>query len=1228
MTSDENHPKTPQSLREEAILKFWDEAGIFEKTLKKDAPRGEFVFYDGPPYATGLPHFGHLLPSTIKDTIPRFKTMQGYHVQRKWGWDCHGLPIENLIEKKLGLADKKAIIDYGIDKFNRAARESVFEYDKEWQKVVHRLGRWIDMENAYHTMDPSYTESVWWSFKELHNKGLVYEGFRVMQICPRCETTLSNIEVGQGYKDVQDISVYVLFELENEPSTFFLAWTTTPWTLHGNAALAINPDIMYEKIKTTFTNDNIEIFIIIAKQALPNLQKLLPNSKFEVVEKFKGDKLIGTSYTPPFDTYFKEGSEFPIKDHESRRANAWKIYGAEFVTADSGTGIVHIAPAFGDDDYKLGSANNLPLLQHITFGGIARAELGETFAGKHVKDIENPQAYDIEVIKALAHSGKLFAKEKITHSYPHCWRCNTPLLNYATSAWFVEMTKLQSRAIEENNKVKWIPESVGTSRFGSWLENMRDWNISRSRFWGAPLPVWKGHETGKISVIGSIDELKKHIPKRNNFTVMRHGQSESNIHGFISSKVLGADGLTEVGREEIVAASEILLAKASEDNKNKITKIYASDFRRTRESAELIAELIGYPHKDIVYDERLRECLAGGFDGQSWAEHWSFFKNRNEKMFKRAPDGGESVFDVKTRSAEFMYEIDEQNENENILIITHGLPLRLVKGTAAGKTGRDLVRTGWSDVSDPNASLHEIDWRNLPHNESFELDIHRPYVDNIKWQDPETGEIMVRVPEVFDVWYDSGSMPYAQCHYPFENKEEFEKWKTAGDSSLFPADFIAEGLDQTRGWFYSLLSLGIGLFDRAPYKHVVVNGLILAEDGRKMSKSLNNYPPLMPTIEKYGADSMRFFLASSPATHGEEVSFSEKALDEVNKKVFNRLDNLYAFLNMYTQGELEEMNLSQIQDNLAKIKNPLDIWVLARLNQVISAVTKSFEAYQLDRAMRTLNEFIDDVSTWYVRRSRDRFKTEGSDRQHAIFTTRFVLENISRLMAPVTPFIAEDLYKKVRFVETAADSDSVHLQNWPLTIPLTPQNSDRKDLTPEGQKGFEDQVIAEMKAVQDLVEQGLALRSAAKIKVRQPLASFTYALESADSIVLSPDMEEILKDELNVKEVSRGEALTLDTEVTDELKGEGAVRDLMRAIQEERKNQDLNPKDLIDLIIAVQESGGESEVILRKHEDMLKSAVNANNISYVTPEFIAQLENDITVPFLEGSISFTFEISA
>jgi isoleucyl-tRNA synthetase len=1276
-----SEPKTPASLREEEVLAFWDKERIFEKTLKstKNPSNGQlrkdFVFYDGPPYATGTPHFGHLLPSTIKDAIPRYKTMRGFHVSRRWGWDCHGLPIENLIEKELGLADKKAIIDYGIDRFNKAARDSVFRYDQEWKKVIHRMGRWVDMENNYQTMDSSYTESVWWSFAEFFKKGLVYEGFKTMQICPRCETTLSNFEVGQGYADVQDISVYVMFPLKNENKTYLLAWTTTPWTLHGNVALAVNPELTYVKAKL-LTGDHAGKTLILAEARLSVLKEAATESAaagYEIVEKMTGSELAAMyaeGYAPVFDTYSNGKNKFPLEAQEKFRDNAWKIQTADFVTADSGTGIVHIAPAFGDDDRKLADANGLPMIHHVGLNGHARPELGEPFAGRMVKPKDAPQSYDIEVIKALAHAGAadqngslLYAKEKITHSYPHCWRCGFPLLNYSTSGWFIETTKLQNRLIEENNRVNWVPPEIGSGRFGSWLENVRDWNLSRSRFWGAPLPVWRGVDSGRIHVLSSIAELKAKIKKRNSYTLMRHGESESNVLGIISSKDVTLHGLTDLGRQQVAAT----IAELKANTKKKITKIYASDFRRTRETAEFVADAFGIDRSEIVFDHRLGECSGGILDGKTWGEHWSLLSTPRERLLERVAEG-ESVLDVKIRATQAMYDIDAANEGEEILVVTHGLPLRLIKYASLGRTARDLLRTGWQDISDPNASLHDLDWRQLPHNETWELDIHRPYVDEVIWNDEESGEKMIRIPEVFDVWYDSGAMPFAQNHYPFEHAGEnisgdTISWNAVYEEDLtkapaippqFPADFIAEGLDQTRGWFYSLLTIGVGLFDQSPYRNVMVNGLILAEDGRKMSKSLRNYPDLWPTIQKYGADSLRFFLASSPAVRGEEVAFSEKNLDEVNKKIFNRIENMHSFLTMYAveekgreKGKLlprasDAYDDDEIAGFIAGLRHPLDLWVMARLNQTIDLVTTSLDRYLLDKATRPIADLIDDVSTWYLRRSRDRFKTDNADntdndasgaaaedkdkdkvsgttprgsdtedRDNAIFTLRFVLERLSRIMTPVTPFMAEHLYKKVRF----GNVESVNLMAWPEVIAHAEHAASTANTA---------HIIESMGTVRELVEGGLAMRSEFKIKVRQPLSSFTYVA----SAQLPVELEEIIRDELNVKKImyqQEGIGSVLDTNVTPELRKEGAVRDLIRAIQQERKNQNLMPQDSISIIIAAKH---EAETVIREFSRMIEQTVTASDISFVSDtktETDTEIGKGIAVDFImdNGGVQLT-----
>ncbi len=1100
--------------REEKTLAFWRERKIFEKSVENPpaggAKNGEFVFYDGPPFATGLPHYGHILPGTIKDIIPRYKTMRGYRVPRRWGWDCHGLPIENLVEKELGLETKKDIEKFGIEKFNERARASVLTYEKEWREIIPRTGRWIDMDNAYKTMDVSYTESVWWSFKNLFEKKLIYRGFKSMHLCPRCETTLSNFEVNQGYKDITDISVYVKFELVDEPNTFLLAWTTTPWTLPGNAALAINPNIKYQRIK----KDGAEYILA------QNLVEKVLKTDYEILEESVGEKLVGRSYKTLFDYYQKMG----------------KVYAADFVSTEEGTGIVHIAPAFGEEDYQLSLREKIPLIQHVGTDGRFKAEVAD-FAGELVKPKDDHQATDIKIIKYLAGKNLLFAKEKIVHSYPHCWRCDTPLLNYASSSWFLKVTdeKLKEKIIAENKKVQWVPEEIRDGRFGKWLEGARDWAISRSRYWGSTLPVWECAECKAQEVFGSVEELKKKLPQSGNkYYLMRHGEAESNVKGIITSDLNG-NSMTEKGREQV-------LEKLPFIKDAKISLIFSSDLVRTRETTEIIASELGYAQEKVIYDNRLRELNFGDYSGEDIKAYHRHFGSEDARFSARPPNG-ENLTDLRKRVMNLLYELESKYQDQNILLVSHGDPTWLMQIGAGGATP-DNADTSRAVFYLQNGEIKELNFVALPHNADYELDLHRPYIDEVKFKCGKCVGEMSRVPEVFDTWYDSGSVAFAS-----NNLRE-----------LVPADFIAEGLDQTRGWFYTMLVLGTALFGQSPYKQVVVNGLVLAEDGKKMSKRLKNYPELTDVLDKYGADALRYYLIASPLVRAEDAAFSEKGLDEVVKKIILRLENVLAFYELYQKENDNTENNREAK--LENSKNILDQWILSRLAELNREVTENLEKYELDKAARPLALFVDDLSTWYLRRSRKRLE--------ALTVLRHVLLEFSKILAPFMPFLAEEIYKKLK---SEKNKESVHLEVWP-----------------EWGK-VDEKLLNEMSEARRIVSLGLELRAQAGIKVRQPLAKLIIKNQ------ISGEYQEIIRDELNLKEiVSRSDLpteLELDTTLTAELREEGELRDLMRVIQDARKEAGLLPGEL-----AVLTANPAKQKLIEKNEVELKQTCALAEITF------------------------------
>jgi len=1153
-------PTSEVAAREEKIQAFWETEDIFNKSLVAPAgaePKGDYVFYDGPPFATGTPHYGHILAGTIKDAIPRFWTMNGYRVRRKWGWDCHGLPLENLIEKRLGLATKRDIEEYGVQNFNEAARDAVMEYADDWKKVVPRMGRFADMENDYKTMDSTYTESVWWVFSQLHKKGLVFEGFKSMHLCPRCGTTLSNFEVNQGYKDIKDIAVTVKLPLLNKAGevtdTSLLVWTTTPWTLPGNLAAAVNEEFEYVKVKLVKDGSHV----IVAKGRLVQLE----GEDFEIVETIEGVDLVGRRYQPPFN-YLKNQD---IPDIE----NAWQILHADYVElGEDGTGAVHIAPAYGDDDLKLAQANGVPLFHHVDEAGHFKDFVGDGLAGMLVKPKDNDEANidhkaaDIEVLKLLQASGAILKKENITHSYPHCWRCDTPLLNYATTSWFVDVPKIKDQLVANSSAVKWVPEHVGTNRFGKWLEGARDWAISRQRYWGAPLPIWKNPETGDFTVIGSLKELQEHVPKSGNaYYMMRHGEAESNLTESIRSAIDTTDALTEKGKQQLVDAIKNL-------KDTHIDLIVASPLMRTKESAQLVKEALGFSDEQLVFDERLIELQAGAtLEGKTWSEYQAQFSSE-AGAFTDTPAEGENRMDVVRRTADWLFETDKKYQGKNILVVSHLSALFGLEVAAKGLNPEEAGNAKVTQAMFENAEVRELSFTPFPHNDQFELDFHRPYIDNIALFAGETQ--LVRVPDVFDCWFESGSMPYGQHHFMGENSDEFLK-------EYFPAQFIAEGIDQTRGWFYSLIVLGTALFGKSPYENVIVTGLVLAEDGKKMSKSLQNYSDPMELVNRTGADAMRLYLLSSPIMRAEDLNFSEKEVLELQRKNIGRLHNVLAMYEMFADGTAANADSPQA----------LDQWIVTRLNELIQESTTGYKNYELDKATRPIGDFVDDLSVWYLRRSRDRFKGEdAADKALAVGTLRYALQQLSLVIAPAMPFYAEYLWQAVRGQEEA---QSVHLAAWPVAGPV------------------DEASIEQMEMVREIVTTALEARTKANLKVRQPVAGVTGP-------TLPEALAQIVLDELNAKKYTGHEAVqvSIDTALTPELIAEGAVRELMRAVQGKRKTDGLQPFDTIHLVVSTSVAG---QAVIELHAHLIQQTVGAQGIEFALTGGETVIAGDLTFIF-------------
>ena len=1097
--------KSERAQREENVLSFWKERKIFEKSIEKDSPRGEFVFYDGPPFATGLPHYGSLLSSIIKDVIPRYKTMRGFRVRRRWGWDCHGLPIENMVEQELGIKNKKEIEEMGVAKFNAACRNSVLRFLDEWKRFISRIGRFVDYDNSYKTMDNTYIESVWWALKNIHKKGLLYEGRKVLLYCPHCETPLAKAEVAMdhSYKDITEESITVEFRVKGENNRSFLAWTTTPWTLPGNVALAVNLDIDYVEIEKKDMGVGALVRFILAKDRLRNI---FANEEYEIVKEMKGSELVGLRYEPLY--------EIPAVKNTGKKA--WYVTSADFVTTDEGTGIVHTAVIYGENDYDLGLKLDLPMVPLLDSSAHFNDQSPDFIRGQYFKKAEKAIKEDLEKRNLL------FRREPYTHSYPHCHRCGTALLYNALSSWFINIQQVKERMIKLNEKINWIPKHLKHGRFLNIVENAPDWTISRNRYWASPLPIWKD-ENGKIYVIGSIDELKKMTRKSGNrYFLMRHGEAENNVKRIVSANN-APHRLTALGKEQIWRAADKLLSE-------KIDLIVASPITRARETAELMMGVLKLDSGSVKFDERLREFEAGEFDGRSEDEIKAYFSKHD--IFTEGVPGGENFIMTKRRVGEALQDLEKSYQGKNILVITHKICAWLL--VAAAKRLDNPGAEGLS-IYMKNGEVITLDPPVLPHDENFELDLHRPYIDEIELIS-EDGQPLKRIPEVIDGWVESGSMPFAEHHYPFEDEKTFKEH--------FPADFIAEYIAQTRTWFYYMHAVAVLLFDNVSFRNVLTTGTILAEDGSKMSKSKGNYTDPIVNLDLFGADALRYYLMSSVVMQAEDIRFINDEVRQVHNQVLNIIWNSFKFYELYADGEYPNMPHASTC--------VLDRWILARLDELTKTVTRGLDAYDTVRATRPMKEFVSDFSTWYIRRSRDRFKGDDQeDKAFAIVTTRHVLLELSKLLAPVMPFIAEDIYQKIRKPD---DRESVHLEDWPTVKRPFPflsffalKSSDRK-------------VIEDMKETRRIASLALEARSRVDIKVRQPLNELKIRSKELGEEFLS-----LIADELNVKRVTIEDNLAteieLDTRITPELEEEGKLRDAVRMIQDFRKENGLNPKD-------------------------------------------------------------------
>jgi len=1112
------------SSNEEEVLAFWDSKNIFAKTLEKTTTGKPFVFYEGPPTANGRPGIHHVLARAFKDVIIRFQTMRGRYVSRRAGWDTHGLPVELQVEKELKISGKKDIENIvahdkraSIAEFNARCKADVMSLIVDWEKMTRRIGYWLDFEHAYRTYTNEYIETLWWIIKEMSIRTtpqgpLLYKGYKVVHHCPRCETTLSSHEVAQGYKTVQDTSVYVKFKitktnllkaqsyLESGEPVYILSWTTTPWTLPGNVALAIKKDMTYVMVK-----HNKEHFIL----AKDRVEDVIGKDVEQELE-FRGKDLLETQYEPVFTT------GIDAKGH----SNAWTVVHADFVTAEDGTGVVHTAVMYGEDDYQLGLAKKLPTQHTVDQAGRFVSSVKD-LSGFFVKDEKTEKL----ILEKLSKTGNVLRVEPITHEYPFCWRCATPLLYYAKDSWYVRMSALRKELQKNNKKIKWIPDHIKDGRFGEWLRETKDWAFSRERYWGTPLPIWECKVCGRTEIIGSFEELRKRairssLPeeKRTIFLV-RHGESTSNIEAVISSVV-------ENDRHHLTKLGEDQAREAGEKLKGKIDLIISSDFIRTKETAEIISEITG---ASLFFDSRLRETSNPQYDGKSLEEFKKVVDVNHLGLFSRVGER-ETIYSIGKRIEEVIVDTTQRFINKRILFVSHGDPLGSFLWF-----NEDGNPDNFKKIKEVKRGVvYKVTLKEVP------INPHRPYVDDIELRCTcKKRSVMRRVEEVADVWFDSGSMPFAQAHYPFAHATEVE------NGTHYPADYISEAIDQTRGWFYTMLAVSTVLGKGSSYKNVICLGHILDDKGEKMSKSKGNIVDPWEVINETGADALRFLFYSMNQP-GDAKLFSRDAVRDVVKKVFMILWNVQSFYLLYAK--------PGIIDAVPASSHVLDRWLLARLEQTRKLVTDNLDSFHVFEGSRALKDFIQDLSTWYVRRSRDRMKEGNPEAQQ---TLGYALWVTLRLCAPFTPMLSESMYLRLKGKTTKAP-ESIHLADWP------------KEITE-----IQPQLLKEMSQARVVVELLLSVRKEKNIKSRQPLALAETTAE------ISPEIAAIISEEVNVDIVRHsssigkeflmqernGVKVGLQITMTPELERRGKQRELLRHVNDLRKLARLTPQDTVVLYI-------------------------------------------------------------